>query len=180
MTMIELRVHDVMWCAQHGHPMLTMQLGGTDRFFAVSMAADDAATLAVTPSAAAVSRTRLYDLVESSIAGLGARLREVQLFVGPDAVLRAVVRIAGPAGDFTLPAHFSDGIALAHRRRVPLRMAEDDVARVPAAARMPPWAAQHDADPTEDGADEPLPDDPGHVHLAPYRDVVDSLDLDDL
>lgn len=174
MAMIELQVRDVMWCAQHGHPMLTMQLGGTDRFFAVSMAADDAATLASNPSGAAVSRTRLYDLVESSIAGLGARLLEVQLFVGPDSVLRAVVRITGPAGEVTLPAHFSDGIALAHRRHVPLRMAEEDAARVPA-AMTPPWAGQNPA-----GPDQTRHDDPGHVHLAPYRDIVDSLDLDDL
>jgi bifunctional DNase/RNase len=171
MAMIDLQVRDVMWCAQHGHPMLTMQLGGTDRFFAVSMAADDAASLALHPSgSAAVSRTRLYDLVESSITGLGARLLEVQLFVGPDAVLRSVVRISGPAGDVTLPAHFSDGIALAHRRRVPLRMAEEDVARVPGATVTPPQI----------GPVIPGPNDQGHVHLAPFRDVIDALDLDDL
>ena len=105
--MIDLRVHEVMWCTEHGHPMLTMQLCGTDRFFAVSMAPDDAALLATHPSgSAAVSRTRLYDLVESSIGGLGARLLDVQLFVGPDAVLRSIVRIDGPAGEVTLPAHF--------------------------------------------------------------------------
>ncbi len=167
--MIDLRVHDVIWCAEHGHPMLTMQLSGTDRFFAVSMAPDDAASLASHPSgSAAVSRTRLYDLVESSIDGLGARLLDVQLFVGPDAVLRSVVRIAGPAGEVTLPAHFSDGIALAHRRRVPLRMAEEDAARVPAAHPL-----------TQSRLVDSQLDDPGHVHLAPFRDVIDSLDLDD-
>lgn len=170
MTMIDLQVRDVMWCTQHGHPMLTMQLGGTNRFFAVSMASDDAASLASHPSGSAVSRTRLYDLVESSITGLGARLLEVQLFVGVDAVLRSVVRISGPAGEITLPAHFSDGIALAQRHRVPLRMAEEDAARVPAASAPPARTERFAAE----------PNDPGHVHLAVFRDVVDSLDLDDL
>lgn len=167
MTMVDLRVHEVMWCAHHGHPMLTLHLSGTDRFFAVSMAPDDAASLATRPThGAATSRTRLYSLVESSIAGLGARLTEVQLFVGHDAVLRAVVRITGPAGDLTLPTHFADGIALAHRRRVPLRMSEDDIGRVPSspAPAVPPrLAADH----------------PGEVKLAPFRDVIDGLDLDD-
>lgn len=165
MTMVDLRVHEVMWCAHHGHPMLTLHLSGTDRFFAVSMAPDDAASLATHPSpGAATSRTRLYSLVESSIAGLGARLTEVQLFVGPDAVLRAVVRISGPAGNLTLPTHFADGIALAHRRRVPLRMTEDDIARVPSSPARPP---------------RPVADHPGQVKLAPFRDVIDGLDLDD-
>lgn len=168
--MIDLRVHEVMWCTEHGHPMLTMQLCGTDRFFAVSMAPDDAALLATHPSgSAAVSRTRLYDLVESSIGGLGARLLDVQLFVGPDAVLRSIVRIDGPAGEVTLPAHFSDGIALAHRLKVPLRMAEEDAARVPGA----------NGPSSRTRVIEPQPDTQNHAHLAPFRDVVDSLDLDD-
>ncbi len=163
--MIDLRVHDVLWCAHHGHPILTMHLTGTDRYFAVPMGNDDAASLAPHPSTStASSRTRLYGLVEASIAGLDARLTEVQLFVGDDSVLRAVVRITGPRGELTLPAHFADGIALAQRRRVPLRMDEDDVARVPS-ERMPTPSP-------------PTPASPGHTLLAPYRDVIESLDLD--
>lgn len=163
--MIELQVHDVLWCAQHGHPVLTMQLMGSDRYFAVSMSHDDAAALAPHPSQpTAAGRARLYRLLESSITGLGARLTEVQLFVGDDGVLGAVARVAGPRGDLTLPVHFADGIALAHRRRVPLRMSEDDVDRVPAGPAGTPRAAR---------------DAQGHVHLTPYREVIESLDLDD-
>jgi bifunctional DNase/RNase len=162
MNMMELNVHDVMWCAAHGHPVLTMHLSGTDRYFAVSVGPEDAASLA--PHASHLppsSRVRLYGLLESSIAALGARLSEVQLFVGDDAHLRAAVRITGPQGELTLPAHFADGIALAHRRRVPLRMTDEDLARVPTSR---PMSARN-----ERGGDR----------LAPYRDVIEALDLDD-
>ena len=165
MSLIDLKVHDVHWCPTHGHPLLTMRLTGTDRYFVVSMGLDDAASLAPHPShPGAASRTRLYGLLESSIAGLGAEMTEVQLFVGDDSVLRAAVRIDGPRGKLTLPIHFADGIALAHRRQVPLRMSEEDVERVPAGPpAMPrPGSGSH-----------------GHGHLAPYREVVESLDLDD-
>ena len=160
--MMELSVYDVMWCATHGHPVLTMHLSGTDRYFAVSVGPEDAASLA--PHAShlpACSRVRLYGLLESSIAALGARLTEVQLFVGDDAHLRAAVRITGPQGELTLPAHFADGIALAHRRRVPLRVTDEDLARVP--------TSRPNVTRTKRGEGE----------LAPYRDVIESLDLDD-
>jgi bifunctional DNase/RNase len=165
MSLNDLRVHEVLWCHQHGHPLLTLHLTGTDRYFAVSMGLDDAASLASMPAShAAAGRARLYTLLESSISGLGGRLRDVQLVVGDDAVLRAEIHILGPRGELTLPAHFADGIAFAHRHRVPLRMAAADVDRVP---------------PSPDAPHPPVPDLPDHSRLQPFRDVLDTLDLED-
>lgn len=165
MTMVDLLVHEVMWCVRHGHPVLALRLSESDRYFAVAMGVEDAAVLAPYPAPGAVSgRTRLYSLIESAVAGLSGRIQEVQLFVGDDTILRAAVRIAAPHGDLTLPAHFADGIALAHRRQIPLRMAEEDVARIPASTLSAPAQPAALAD---------------TLQLGPYRALIESLDLDE-
>ncbi len=164
-AMVDLLVHEVMWCVRHGHPVLALRLHGTDRYFAVAMAADDASALASHPATGTLTgRTRLYNLVESTVAGLNGHIVEVQLFVDTNAILQAAVRIAAPGGEFTLPSHFADGIALAHRRRIPLRMAEEDVSRIPAATVSPP--AHH-------------PEHASSMSLGPFRDLIESLDLDE-
>jgi bifunctional DNase/RNase len=162
--MVDLVVHEIFWCGRHGQPIVSLHLAGTDRFFAVAMAAEDASLLAPEPPATASGRVRLYEMMESAVTGLGGGITEVQLSVGDTAMLQAAVRIAGPDGELTLPAHFADGIALAHRQRVPLRMTDADVARVPPSTipkPAPPAAQTH------------------HRDLTPFRDLIESLDLDE-
>ena len=89
MAMIELQVRDVMWCAQHGHPMLTMQLGGTDRFFAVSMAADDAASLASHPSGSAAV---ISSMPFSSQVIFAASIRTTQSLFASSGVAKSAPR----------------------------------------------------------------------------------------
>jgi len=163
--MIDLRVHEIFWCVQHGHPVLALRAAASDRFFAVALAAEDAASLAAHPTGRpGGGHARFYPLLEATIAGLGARLTEVRLHVGADRVLRASLYLAGPRGPLALPAYFVDGILLAHRGRLPLRMADADLARVPVTA-LPA------------GDPEPRADEPS---LAPFRHFIESLDLDGL
>lgn len=163
--MVDLLVHEIFWCGRHGQPVVSLRLAGTERFFAVAMAAEDAAVLAPEPPVTASGRVRLLDLVESAVTGLGGHVAEVRLTVAERAMLEATVRIAGPSGEVTLPVHFADGIALAYRQRLPLRMAEVDVARVPPSS-IPTLNRPTDAR--------------GHDSLEPYRDLIESLDLDQL
>ena len=165
--MTELRLHAVQWCAQHGHPVMALRTAD-DRFFIVAMTADDAVGLAMIPDSADNGRAprRLHRLLEATVAALGAQLTEVHLRVGPDDVLRAALHLRGPAGGLTIPAHFADGIALAQRGRVPLRMADDDLRRVPLAPLL---------------ADEPVfPLATAEAASPPeaFRDFIDALDLD--
>lgn len=166
--MAELRLHAVQWCAQHGHPVMALRTAD-DRFFIVAMTVDDAVGLAMIPDAADNGRAprRLHRLLEATVAALGAQLTAVQLRVGPDDVLRAVLHLRGPAGGLTIPAHFADGIALAQRSRVPLRIADDDLRRVPLA----PLLADEPAFPLA-MAEAPTPPEA-------FRAFIDALDLDD-
>lgn len=173
--MPDLTVHAVQWCAQHGHPVLVLRT--TDgRAFIVAMSTDDAIAFATTPNASDVSRAprRLHRLVETLAAALSARLSAVHLHVGLDDVLRASLQIDGPQGEIMLPAHFADGVALASRNQLPLRISAQDLARVPlmrlseaeveaplASPALPPFAAVRPEPP------------------AAFRSVIESLELDD-
>jgi bifunctional DNase/RNase len=163
--MIELTIHAVFWCAQHGHPVLALRTGEGDRHFAVAIAAEDAQAMALWQHAdGRPSRTRLFELIETMLAGLGARLTEVRLRVGADSVLRATVRLDGAqppsGGALELPARFADAIVLARRGLAPIRMAGEDLARIPLTA-FATAPADH-----ERGA------------LGPFRQLIESLDLD--
>lgn len=174
MPMIDLHVHEVHWCVAHGHPVLALRVRDSDRFFAVALAVEDATALAAAPTPGSGNRTRLYSLLEATVAALGGDISEVQLFVGAETILQAAIRFTGPQGDFTLPTHFADGIALAHRRHVPLRMADEDVARVPMshrADRPTPSIGPGPQAPTSSATPSAL---------RPYRDFIDSLNLDSL
>lgn len=165
--MADLSLHAVQWCTQHGHPVLALRTTD-DRYFVVSLTADDAGALAPIPDSndGNTSPRRLYGLVEATVTALGARLTEVWLHVGRDAMLRASLHLRGPQGDCLLPANFADGIALAHRGRLPLRMTDDDLGRVPLA---PLTALPEPGPPTN----RPSPPEA-------FRAVIESLDLDHL
>lgn len=171
--MMDLTLHAVQWCSQHGHPMLALRT--TDaRYFVVAMTTDDAVALATMPDALDTSRPprRLYRLLEAMLAALGAHLTEIHLHVGTDAVLRASLHGEGPGGEIALPAHFADGVALAYRGQLPLRMPEEDLARVPLAVlgEQSAWP-EGGRDPLAMLPETPLPP-------AVFREVIDGLDLD--
>lgn len=176
MADLSLHLHAVQWCSQHGHPVLALRTGD-NRYFIVALAQDDAVALAPIPDHADGGQPprRLHRLVEETVAACGARLREVHLHVGKDDILRASLQLSGPAGEMNLPAHFADGIALAFRGRLPIRMAETDLARVPLSLLAP---SEH-ALPTEtQSTREPARRPP----LPPeaFRAVIDALDLEGL
>jgi len=159
--MAELTVQALQWCVEHGHPVLALRVRDSDRFFVVAMSADDAAAFAAAPAAhLGGGRERSLTLFESTVASLGARLVGVSLQVGADHVLRASLRLATGEGERRVPAHFADGIVLAHRARLPLEMDEAELRRVPLGPVPRSEASQ--------------------TKLAAFRDLIESLDLDGL
>ncbi len=162
--MPDLSIRAVQWCAQHGHPVLALE---TDdhRYFVVAMSAEDGAALAVfpDPTQSETPSRRLYLLVEAVIRTLDARLSEVRLHVGSDNLLRASLVLRGPGGERVLPANFADGVVLAHRDGLPLRMADEDLARVPLAPLIPT---------------EPAPEPPAPPEA--FRSLIESLDFEGL
>jgi bifunctional DNase/RNase len=162
--MADLTLHAVQWCAHHGHPVLALRTTD-DRYFIVSITAEEAGALAFLPAAVATELTprRLYGLVEAAVSALEGSVTEVRLHVGGDNMIRASLHLRGPAGERVVPAHFADGVAIAQRGRLPLRMADEDLARVPLA----PLAVTAPSAPT------PAPP-------TAFASLIASLDLDGL
>ena len=173
--MPDLSLHAVQWCSQHGHPVLALR---TDdgRAFIVAMTTDDAIAFATTPGASDASRAprRLHRLVEALVAALSAKLSAVHLHVGSDDVLRASLQIAGPQGEIMLPAHFADGVALASRNHLPLRISAQDLARVPLMRLSESEAVAPLATPALPPVVAACPEPP-----AAFRTLIESLELDD-
>jgi bifunctional DNase/RNase len=161
--MADLTLHAVQWCAHHGHPVLALRTSD-DRFFVVAVSAEDAGSLAASPATSGGENRscRLHGLVEATVAALGAHLTEIRLHVGSDAMLRAAICLRGPTGEVALPAHFADGVAFAHRGHLPIRMADEDLRRVPLAPLDTPRSAESGALPTA------------------FRTLIESLNLDEL
>jgi bifunctional DNase/RNase len=159
MTPVEVRA--VEWCASHGHPVLILSIPSSEEVFGIAITAEDAQSLALAPGVR-TERTRLYDLVDWVLDELDGRLAEVELRVGDDRVLRALLRIAGPRGVRVVPVAIADAVALALRARAPLGFAAGEEARLRAAEPKPPQPAT-----------EPMRADP-------FRSFVESLDLDGL
>lgn len=173
--MPDLSVHAVQWCSQHGHPVLALR---TDdgRVFIVAMTTDDAVAFATTPNSSDASHAprRLHRLVEALVAALSAKLSAVHLHVGSDDVLRASLQIAGPQGDIMLPAHFVDGVALASRNHLPLRISAQDLARVPLMRLSETEAAAPLVAPALPPVVTARPEPP-----AAFRTLIESLELED-
>lgn len=158
--MTELVFENLQWCSEHGHPFLTLRTTTQNRYLIVAISTDDAQALAVTPPATSPG-ARSHALLVNALVHLGARLEFVDLLIAPDRTLRATLHIERNQERFTLPAYFADGLALARRARTPLRMSEQDLARVPtqtvpgtdACATAPPEA---------------------------FRELIDTLDLSGL
>ncbi len=167
--MVELTCHNVAWCPVHGGPVLALEIDDSEQYIAVTLSVADARALSPLPSVSGTDRARLCGVMLALLAGLGGRLREVRLDVGTDGLLRSCLVVDGPRGTFMLPAHTADWILLARQADLPLRMAAGDLTRAGYAATRRPEACGDQKDSRH------LPTD----MLAPFRQFIESLDLDD-
>jgi hypothetical protein len=189
-THIELVVHAVHRCVAHDHPVVTLRVRDTSRYFVVALAPDDARVLSPHwPPQGDPGRRRLMQLMETVVSQLGGKLTAVELTVGSDRLLQATLRVATPRGGeqepegIAIPVYFADGLALAQWQWIPLRMAEADVARIPlstweerlgAGDDAPEAGSDADLGPAGEPATEMTPS------LVPFRAFIETLDLDGL
>lgn len=167
--MADLLLHTIIWCPQHGHPVLIYREAGSDRYCSVGVSAEDAQLLTAATGVLNPGRARLCGLLEAALATMGARLTAVTRALGPDAVLRAGLRIGGPVGEVTLPVQVVDGLVLARRAGLAVGMADADLAQVRKGACSPAG----DAGPASPASEATDP-------LAPFRRAVEALDVDGL
>jgi bifunctional DNase/RNase len=127
------------------------------RRYAVTVSAEDARLFAPAGGSLDAAPARRYALVEAVLAAVGGRLTDITLQPGVDGVFVAELRLTGPAGTVTVPAHGIDGLLLAHRAGLPVRIATATL------------TGGHEA--TGPPAADPL---------AAFRPTIEALDLDGL
>jgi bifunctional DNase/RNase len=156
-VLTEALLSEIVWCPQHGQPVLLYDTVDGDRRYAVTVSAEDARLFAPAGWSLDVAPARQYMLVEAVLAAVGSRLADVTLRPGVDGVFVAELRLIGPAGAVTVPAHGIDGLLLAHRVGLPVRIATTTLTGCQEATGPP--------------ATDPL---------AAYRPTIEALDLDGL
>jgi bifunctional DNase/RNase len=162
------------------------------RCLVVPIGPAEAAAIAVAVLGLRVPRPLPPDLLAATLTALGATVQHVHVHLLVDGIYHTRIVLRGPAGCRVVAARLSDAVALAVRLRVPIRVEEPvfhaglvvryaraseagRVGRVGTAAPADP-AAEGPARPTAPAPAPPIPE----AALAPYRAVVDALDLDDL
>lgn len=175
--MIDMRLHGVEWCP-HGHPIAVLRSDGEPRYVAVAISVEEARALSPFPSNRQGAQVRLCSLLQVVLADLGAQLRGVTLDVTGTNTLRACLWLEGPQAALSVGAQATDGLILARLHDLPVRMAEDDLARVGYRAKSGSatrgMAACNGEEPPRQ-PESPRAADP----LAPFRSVVEGLDFGD-
>ncbi|MCO5178281.1 MAG: DUF151 domain-containing protein [Thermomicrobiales bacterium] len=161
MSDVRLTIHGLAWCAQHGHPLLGL-CARSERVIWISITPDDAQALSPTACDCASGRSRIYKLLEDSLAASGSTVRETSLMLGLHGELEASIVLDGPVGDLRIPAHPADAIVLACRSRRAITISESDLETV-----CPELSDTGRA--TVEDACESTPD--------PFRAFIESLDL---
>lgn len=165
---IELAIHDVEWCRQ-GHPVLILKEAGGSRKMAVAIEVEDARDLFREHDRTS-GRARTCALALTLLDHFGATLESIALQIEAEDVLQACLRIAQSGRELLITLNASDGLVLAQQRRLPVRIAAADFAQVAyqVGAARPQPAPAAPAEPSNRRNDP----------LAPFRAVVEALDLD--
>lgn len=167
MSTVPLTLQGLTWCWRHGHPIVGLSARPEEVFW-VTLSIDDAQALSPMYQGHNTGRSRLYDLLESTIESLGAHISGIALGLSGTGVLQASLVIEGMFGRLSRPVHTVDAIVLAHRGQMTIEIDERDLARIcphgERDQRRPPAGSMT-------GDDEPP---------ASFRAFIESLDLGQL
>lgn len=128
--MVDLTFQNVQWCSQHGHPVLFLGLPDHDHGMGIAISVEDAQSLATQPFVTNSTRCQMYELLEACMQAFRFHLGGVTVRIGKDGMTDTLMRLDGIATSAALSARFADGIALARRANVPIRMAQSDADRI--------------------------------------------------
>ena len=171
--MIELNVHSVLYSLLSRHRVVLLKEVQGERYLPIWIGMYESEAIAMRLQGASVPRPLTHDLLANVISEMGGTVQYIVVNDLNDSTFFARIAIQmsrGPraSGEVQLvDSRPSDAIALAVRAGVPVFVA-DTVMEVAASEPDPsPWL--------EGPRREPRPED-----MEPFREFIDSLDLDDL
>jgi bifunctional DNase/RNase len=96
----------------------------------IAVSVEDAQSLATQPFVTNSTRCQMYALLEACMQTFGFHINGVTVRIGKDGMTDTLLRLDGIATSAALPARLADGIALARRANVPIRMKQEDADRI--------------------------------------------------
>ncbi len=164
MSMIELKVHSVLYSLLSRHRVIVLREVNGERYLPIFIGTAESESIALRLQGARVARPLTHDLLVNVIAEMGGILEYVLVTELSDNTFYARLAVRNGAKVLMIDSRSSDAIAIALRASAPIYADElvMDSAGVVESPALPVGSAKR-----EDGLDV-------------YRDFVDSLDLDDL
>lgn len=129
MAQVPLTLQGITWCWRHGHPIVGLQ-AHPEQVFWVTLSTDDAEALSPMYQGHNTGRSRVYELLESTLESLGARIAAISIGLSSSGVLQGAMTIEGIFGRQTRPVHTVDAIVLAQRGQLAIDIDEQDLERI--------------------------------------------------
>ncbi len=173
--MIELIIDSIRVGLRHYRRVVVLKEKDAERFLTIWIGADVADAIALRLQDIAVPRPQTHDLLYSMIGELGGTVKSVVVNDLKDDTFFAKVMIEQDGRTLEVDSRPSDAIALAVRAEVPIFVADDVLDR---AGILLDDEAEGEGDELRDRPTAPTAEE--LEKLAPFRDFVAGLDLDDL
>lgn len=164
--MIQVTIDSVRASLLSQHRVVVLKEESVERYLAIWIGPYEADAITIKLQGVEVARPLTHDLVQSSIAALGAQVSHVFVNDLQDDTFYARIIMDRDGERLELDSRPSDAIALAVRVQAPIFVAESVMER---AGVTPDEEIDLDALTPEE-----------EEKLAPYKDFIDGLDLGDL
>lgn len=123
--MVTLTCHSVVW-DDDGCPLLAVQIGTEPRFITISLTPETLQALSAQTDTPDTGYARLIGFIQSLLANADMQSPTVEIRAGTDERLHAALIMDGPTGRVSVPIHTIDGLLLAHRSAMPVRLVASD------------------------------------------------------
>jgi len=173
---IELVIDSIRVGLRHYRRVVVLREKEADRFLTIWIGADVAEAIALKLQDVAVPRPQTHDLLHNVIGDLGGTVKSVIVNDLKDDTFFAKIVVEQDGQTLEIDSRPSDAIALAVRAEVPIYATDDvlDRAGIILDDEGPPVEGQGERERPAAPTAEEL------EKLAPFRDFVSGLDLDDL
>jgi bifunctional DNase/RNase len=141
------------------------------RLLVIPIGRAEAASIALALLQTPLKRPLTHDLLCATVAALGATVQHVHVHLLEQGIYHTRIVLRGRNGYRAVEARISDGVAVAVRLAVPI-LVEEQVFDAGLVVQLAPGHRPEDQEPREARIPE--------AALAPYYEVVDRLQLEDL
>ena len=164
--MIKVTIHSVRASLMSQHRVVLLKEEGVERYLAIYIGLYEADAITIKLQGIEIARPLTHDLLQQTIAKLGATVSHIVVNDLYDDTFYARVVMDRDGERIELDSRPSDAMALAVRVQAPIFVAESVMDR---AGLIPDEEIDMDAITPEE-----------EEKLAPYRDFIEGLDLEDL